>query len=138
MSNHYVYDAEAARRERVESTRETITLFDQPPPFDPNTWDFTTKPPPGSNAERFIEFHTANPHVAELLADYALQACERGRTKIGMWLIWQRARWDIAFQVDDIDKYKMPDKIIAYYTRFLMHTYPELQGFFTTRSIRVA
>lgn len=114
-----------------------LALIEAPPIFDPNTWDFKTPPPPNTNAAKFVDFHRENPHVAEILHGYAIQAIDAGRSRVGMWLLWQRARWDFTVQTVDDEDYKMPDRIIAYYTRYLMVAYPELDGFFTTRGIRI-
>lgn len=89
----------------------------------------------GSIEERFNAFHLANPHIYEMLRDYALQAFRNGRRKLGMKALYERLRWDYTVLTDHED-FKLCNDYTAYYARLIMEKNPELKGVFVTRTLR--
>lgn len=88
-------------------------------------------------AERFEVFHAANPHVARLLAEMALDLRRAGRTHYGMKALVEVLRFQ--YNVRTVgDVFKLNNNYTAHYARLLMEQYPELEGFFETRQIRAA
>lgn len=84
--------------------------------------------------QRFWLFHEANPHVYQALRAMALQLKRKGYRKMGIAPLYEKLRWDYAMQTDDpTDIYKLGNSYRAFYSRLIMRTTPELEGFLTTR-----
>lgn len=84
-------------------------------------------------SENFERFHNANPHVYRILVDEARRwVDETGRPKVGIELLYCRARWILAFQTVT-DDYKLNDHFTAYYSRLIMLREGDLDGLFDTR-----
>lgn len=87
----------------------------------------------GPTAERFEEFHRDNPHVYRTLVYFARQWVEvTGRRKLGLQMLYERARWDIRTQTSDVD-FKLNNNYTAFYARLIMHQEPDLDGIFELR-----
>lgn len=96
------------------------------------------RPKPGETIEeRFEAFHAANPHVAETLAQMALELRRRGWKRYGIAALWEVLRFQRAMQTDSNEPYKLNNDFRALYARLLMQQYPELDGFFEIRARRV-
>jgi hypothetical protein len=80
----------------------------------------------------FEAFHADNPHVFTMLADIALDARSRRKTRWGIAALFERLRWISEFETSG-DLYKLNNNHRAFYARLLMATYPELDKFFETR-----
>jgi len=85
--------------------------------------------------ETFEMFHEYNPHVYDLLLDYALTVKRAGR-KVGMKAIFERLRWDYLVHTNSNSGFKLNNNYTSLYARKLMDNEPELEGFFETRERR--
>lgn len=96
-----------------------------------------SKEPAPTLQEKFEQFHAANPHVYRLLLQYALQAKAKGRGKLGMKCLFERARWYANFESEG-DTFKLNNNYTAFYARLLEHNEPQLRGFFEMREQKAA
>jgi hypothetical protein len=80
----------------------------------------------------FWVFHEANPEVYRLCVQLAGEALAVGRRKIGMKMVWERARWDFYVRTTD-DTYKLNNNYTALYARLIMKQEPDLAGVFDVR-----
>jgi hypothetical protein len=81
-------------------------------------------------------FHTANPHIFEMLKTLALEI-RRRRAHFGIRTLWERMRWIREVEtVDPTSDLKLNDHYHAFYARKLMIEVPELAGFFELRDSR--
>lgn len=87
-------------------------------------------------AERFEEYHAANPHIFELLVKYTRHLIESGRTGYGINGVFERIRWHMDVETKDPDGYKMNNNYRAKYVRLLESEYPEFVGFYKKRRLR--
>lgn len=77
-------------------------------------------------------WHRENPTVWELFEHFALQAVNRGRTRIGHWLIIGRIRWETAV-ITTGDDFKIRNGYIAFYARLWRDTHPQYADLFEIR-----
>lgn len=86
---------------------------------------------------RFERFHRDNPQVFTELVRRAKALHERGWNNIGIALLWESMRYDAMLTTDPSeDTYKLSNDYRSRYARLIMETEPELEGFFTVRSLR--
>lgn len=87
-----------------------------------------------STAQRFEEFHEANPKVYVVLVRLAREWVARtGRHNLGMKSLYERAHWDIAMATSDPD-FKLNNDFTAYYARLIMAENPDLADLFDLRA----
>lgn len=87
-----------------------------------------------STAERFEEYHAANPIVYDTLRQLAREwVAAHGRRKVGIRMLWETARWQIIMHTNDTE-YKMNDHYTSYYARLLQMNDLVLDGLFELRS----
>ncbi len=84
--------------------------------------------------ETFELFHERNPHVYEMLREYALMV-KRAGGRIGMRALFERLRWDYLIYTTSTT-YKLNNNYTPLYARMLMEQEPELAGFFEIRGNR--
>ena len=87
-------------------------------------------------AQRFAQFHNANPHVFRELLTLARQARAEGATKLGMKMLFEVARWNRrAYLHTDhgTDPWRLNNIYTPYYSRLLQVADPSLEGMFETR-----
>jgi len=86
-----------------------------------------------TTAERFKAFHEANPQVGETLVALTREWVTRtGRRKVGIGMLYERARWEIAITTNDPD-FKLNNDFRAYYARLIMRQHQDLAGVFELR-----
>lgn len=112
------------------------------PALQPSLFDVVLEPivrsPSGKDgrkqtiAERFAEFHDANPSVYAAIRGLALQAKRNGFRKWSTKAAFEVLRWQYAIQTKT-DDYKLNNNFTAPYARLLMASEPQLAGFFETR-----
>jgi hypothetical protein len=86
------------------------------------------------SASRFWEFHKANSDVYETLVALARLAKSRGRTRIGIRMLWEAMRWDRFINTNrSADDYKLNDHLTSWYARFIMARNGDLSDIFETR-----
>jgi hypothetical protein len=83
---------------------------------------------------RFAAFHAENPHVYVLLVRLALDAKQRGATKIGAKALMERARWDLALETRGYP-YKLNNDFTSRYARLIADTCPDLAPMFSFRRL---
>lgn len=83
--------------------------------------------------EKFLAFHAANPHVYLALRDLARDWVRQGKTKCGMGLLYNVARWKMSLRTEGEDLFELNDAYQAFYARALMFFEPDLAGLFNLR-----
>jgi hypothetical protein len=87
---------------------------------------------PNDMTAAFARFHADNPEVYQLVVRFAKEAISRGRTRIGMALIFERIRWHV--QVETFgDEFKLNNNFRAYYARLFSRDYPQHAKLFSMR-----
>lgn len=84
-------------------------------------------------AEQFEKFHADNPIVYNTLHRLARGwVADHGRTKLGIRMLWEVARWEIIRSTRDTE-YKMNNNYTGYYARLLQMQDSILDGLFDIR-----
>lgn len=81
------------------------------------------------------DFDNANPHIYVLFAGFARKALSSGRKRFGIAAIWERMRWEIAFNSTD-EEFKISNNHRAYYARKIMAAHKDFHGFFVIKAAR--
>jgi hypothetical protein len=86
---------------------------------------------------QFAAFHAANPGVYEALRRLALRAVDKGRTTIGIGMLWEALRWETFVETVDPTQleWKLNNSYRSRYARLLMASEPKLRGVFETRRL---
>jgi hypothetical protein len=85
-------------------------------------------------ADRFEDFHKANPHVYSTLVWLAKQWRRRtGGRKLGIKTLYERTRWELSLDTNDPD-FKLNNNFTAFYARLIMLNEPDLAGMFDLRA----
>ena len=91
-----------------------------------------------SMADRFAKYDRENPQVYAVLRKLALQARRAGRSRLGMKMLWEVARWQLSLSAADDSPFRLNNNYTAFYARKLMREEPELAGMFELRAQRAA
>jgi hypothetical protein len=84
-------------------------------------------------ADRFEQFHEANPDVYRVLVRLAREWIDRtGRRNIGIGALAERARWEIAIETKTPD-FKINNTYRAFYARLIELQEKDLRGVFHFR-----
>lgn len=83
-------------------------------------------------AERFEEYHRANPHVFRLFKNYSAQALDRGYTRFSAKAVFERLRWHYQMETQG-DAFKLNNNYTAHYARMLMAEDNRFTDFFELR-----
>lgn len=87
----------------------------------------------GTTAARFEEFHRHNPNVYRTLVRLAREWVNTtGRNKLGISVLFERARWDLAIEAQSED-FKLNNSYRAFYSRLIHMQEPDLNGLFELR-----
>jgi hypothetical protein len=86
--------------------------------------------------ERFRTFHEQHPEVYATLVRLTREWKQRGRKKLGIGMVWERMRWEMAMETQDPSGYKLNNDYRSRYARLIMQQEPDLQGVFETRELR--
>jgi hypothetical protein len=81
----------------------------------------------------FLAFHEQNPIVFSTLKNLALGWKFSGKTKLGIAMLYERARWELTLSLTSTDDFKLNNNHRAFYARLLMRSEPQLAGLFNTR-----
>jgi hypothetical protein len=87
-----------------------------------------------SISQQFNLFLRDNPHVYKIMARDARKWVSARQGKLGIRMLWERARWEISWLTTTDPDYKLNDHYTPYYARLLMHFEPDLAGVFDLRS----
>lgn len=83
--------------------------------------------------EKFTSFHENNPHVYDILVSLARKWVRKThRDKVGIGMLYEIARWQVAMTTIDQD-YKLCNDYRAYYARLIMAQEPDLSTIFNLR-----
>lgn len=95
------------------------------------------KAPRGKTIEdAFKAFHEANPHVYALLVDLARRAKKRGKTLVGMKMLYEVARWHFYLNANTDEDYALNNNFTSRYARLIQDQEPDLADFFETRKLQ--
>ncbi len=111
---------------------QSAFTFDPPTPFKEELVEYL-KTEIGNAAWHFDQ---ANPHVYIYFASFARQALNRGRGRFGVGAIWERMRWELNFETDSDEPFKISNNHRAYYARRIMAENKDFEGFFITHEAR--
>jgi hypothetical protein len=95
------------------------------------------KVPRRAIADRFAEFHAANPDVYAELVRLAREAKAAGRQRVGMKELWEVARWQLRLRARG-DAYALDNSFTAPMARLIQDQEPDLAGLFETRKRKAA
>lgn len=87
--------------------------------------------------ERFRAWIAAHPEVVDLMRKLAIEAVGRGRTRIGIAALFERARWELDLNAPEGGA-KLNNDLRSRMARHLMEIEPRLAGVFETRELRSA
>ncbi len=82
------------------------------------------------NKQKFLEYHSNNPRIYQLLKKYALEAKQAGVDRISIALLVERIRWQVQVTTKSNDGFKISNTHRAFYARLLMEDVPALKGMF--------
>lgn len=82
---------------------------------------------------RFVAWHRANPRVYELIERFVGELVRSGRKRVGIALIWERLRWEIALETGTEPKLNNSHRSFA--ARLYLIHHPEHAGVFATRRV---
>lgn len=83
-------------------------------------------------AEKFEAFNRDNPHVYQILVRLAREWVNRtGRRRVGIAILWERMRWELAVQTNEAPK--LNNDYRAHFARMIMRQEPDLEGLFELR-----
>ena len=88
----------------------------------------------GTTAAKFESFHRENPHVYRTLVQLARQWVNAmGSQKLGISMLFETARWNLAIQTNSPD-YRLNNDFRAYYSRLIQRQEPDLAHLFEMRA----
>lgn len=102
----------------------------------PSRWDQLFA---GANFEmvrRFIEYHKKNPRLFDLFYKFAKDAKNAGRKRFSGWMLINRIRWYTDIETSG-KTFKIANDYIGLYVRLLIYYYPEFEGFFVMREMKI-
>jgi hypothetical protein len=130
----------------VSDTQTSLPFIDLPPSPDP---DFVLRivkvpvaPSPAlgsmSRLDRhFWLFHSENPDVYVQLVQLCRDLKARGRSKVGMKMLFEVLRWSRMLRTEDpASDFKLNNNLTSRYARLLMTNEPDLTGMFDVRELR--
>jgi hypothetical protein len=85
----------------------------------------------------FRAFHAENPQVYATLVRLSREATVRGRTRIGVGMLWEVMRWEmwLASSKDD-EGWKLNNNFRSRYARMIMEREQDLADVFEIRELR--
>jgi hypothetical protein len=84
------------------------------------------------NWNTFWEFHQTNGGVYEAFVRLAREAVGRGRTKIGIQMLFEVVRWEHFLRTEG-DDFKLNNNWAAFYARLIMDQEEDLRDIFNLR-----
>ena len=98
------------------------------------TFDFTR---PVTRAEKFEEFHRANPHVLTNLEALTDKLIRRGQKHIGIGYLFEILRYESFMRTVDPDsEFKLNNNLRSRYARLLLERHPEWSEVISVRNLR--
>lgn len=89
---------------------------------------------------RFVRFHREHPEVYDKLRDLALDLVHRGRTHLGIGMLWETLRYFtmLGAEPGEAEPFRLNDHFRSRYVRLLIDQEPELAEVFEVRALRSA
>lgn len=85
----------------------------------------------------FETFHEENPLVYTALVGLARKARERGKTRVGIGMLWEVLRWEMMMNTEDAKSdFKLNNTYRSRYVRLIIDTQPDLSELFETRQLQ--
>lgn len=85
-------------------------------------------------ADRFVQFHEANPTVYQTLLHLSREwVRRRSGQKCSISMLFETARWLLSLETESVDEFRLNNTHRAFYSRLLMLNHPELSGLFDLR-----
>lgn len=85
--------------------------------------------------DRFFEFHATNPMVYEFFCQFALRAIAQ-RRKVGAKALVERIRWELNFEIQSDDEFKINNDFTSRYARKFVSDFPEYEKFIEIRQLK--
>lgn len=111
----------------------TAVLFDD---LEETTRETKPKRKRPTIREQFETFHRANPQVLAKLIEFAYEARNAGRERIGMRMLFERLRWYVHIETKSDDGFKLNNNYCPHYARYIADGNPDLAHLFETRELR--
>ena len=88
--------------------------------------------------DAFEQFHAANPHVFDLMVQFARDLWRRGYRRASTKLIFERIRWEMmaATEATEEEPPKFNNNFTSRYATLFEERHPHMKGFFRTRKLR--
>lgn len=83
--------------------------------------------------KKWLIWHKTNPAFFDLFERFAMEAINKGHTRLGGWLIANRVRWESAIVTTGCD-YKVSNDHIALFTRLFAVRHPNHKHFFKLKT----
>ncbi len=117
-------------RRRDDSQEELLPLFVDVAPL------VVPRSPAGVTIqERFEAFHAANLWVMEALERLTADYAARGRTRIGIKMLFEVLRWHYG-RATVGDEFRLNNNFSSRYVRALVDAHPEWEGMFAMRELK--
>ena len=87
--------------------------------------------------EFFWAYHDKHPEVYEVFKRFTFDVIATGIKHYASAAIVHRMRWWSEIERDDLEPFKIDQRLCTYYGRMFMRDYPEHAGFFRTRKTRM-
>lgn len=86
-------------------------------------------------ARKFKEYDEANPQIWVYFKRFALEAIQKGRTRLSAELIYNRIRWETMVRAED-GGFKVNNNARSGYARKFIKEFPQYKDFFETRKCK--
>lgn len=88
-----------------------------------------------STADKWLNFHHANPQVWKAFETLTFKMIRTGRKHYSAGTIIGLVRWHIDMKTTD-EEFKINNDFIAHYARLFMSAYSDHEGFFRIRELK--
>lgn len=83
---------------------------------------------------KFKKFHADHPEVYAALVRFTREAVARGRRRVGIAAVYERARWELSIRATAKEPAALNNSYKAFYARLIMAQEDDLRGVFETRA----
>lgn len=81
-----------------------------------------------TNEEKFVQFHSENPQVYVELVRLAREARFKGKSRVGIKMLWEVVRWNLFIStVDSNSEFKLNNNYHSRYARMIMQLESDLR-----------